>query len=129
MIRVSVLYPSREGARFDHAYYARSHMPLVEARLKGSGLLRYEIDRGIAGGAPGSPAPFAHAPLAFTPGRLDPGRRAPGSFSRALRRSRRRAKTLLRPAGKSSCQAASPGPTARVAAPGSIAGGGLCLDG
>ncbi len=58
MIRVSVLYPSREGARFDHTYYARTHMPLVEARLKESGLLRYEIDRGIAGGAPGTPAPF-----------------------------------------------------------------------
>ena len=27
MIRVSVLYPAKEGATFDHDYYARKHMP------------------------------------------------------------------------------------------------------
>ncbi len=61
MVRVSVLYPHRDGARFDHAYYAQKHMPMVGDRLKRFGLVRYEIDRGIAGGAPGAPAPFVAA--------------------------------------------------------------------
>jgi uncharacterized protein (TIGR02118 family) len=61
MIRVSVLCPHRDGAKFDHDYYARKHMPMVGDRLKPFGLLRYEIDRGIAGGAPGAPAPFVAA--------------------------------------------------------------------
>jgi uncharacterized protein (TIGR02118 family) len=61
MIRVSVLYPHNEGAKFDHAYYAQKHMPLVGSRLKGFGLIRYEIDKGVAGGSPGAPAPFMAA--------------------------------------------------------------------
>ena len=59
MIRVSVLYPTKEGGKFDHAYYAQKHMPLVKERIGKLGLVRLEIDRGIAGGAPGAPAPFA----------------------------------------------------------------------
>ena len=59
MIRVSVHYPSKGGAKFDHAYYAQKHMPLVRQRLGSLGLVRAEIDRGLAGGAPGSAEPFA----------------------------------------------------------------------
>jgi uncharacterized protein (TIGR02118 family) len=58
MVCISVFYPNAPGKRFDHAYYAQKHMPLVMDRLKSSGLIRFEIDRGLAGGAPGSPAPF-----------------------------------------------------------------------
>ncbi len=58
MIRVSVHYPSKAGAKFDHAYYAQKHMVLVRQRLGGLGLIRAEIDKGLAGGAPGSTAPF-----------------------------------------------------------------------
>ncbi|PYM33203.1 MAG: EthD family reductase [Candidatus Rokuibacteriota bacterium] len=58
MIRVSVHYPSKAGAKFDHAYYAQKHMVLVRQRLGGLGLIRAEIDKGLAGGAPGSAAPF-----------------------------------------------------------------------
>jgi uncharacterized protein (TIGR02118 family) len=61
MVRVSVLYPHRDGARFDHEYYARKHMVMVGERFKPFGLRRYEVDRGIAGGAPGAPAPFVAA--------------------------------------------------------------------
>jgi uncharacterized protein (TIGR02118 family) len=61
MIRVTVLYPQRDGLRFDHDYYVRKHMPMVGERLKPFGLVRYEIDRGIAGGAPGAPPPFVAA--------------------------------------------------------------------
>src|SRR6185436_17960568 len=55
MFKVSVLYPAAEGARFDHAYYAGTHMPLSGRLLQP---LYYEIDQGLAGGAPGAPAPF-----------------------------------------------------------------------
>ena len=57
MIKVSVLYPNTPGARFDHAYYRDKHMPLLKARM-GDTCLSYTIDKGLAGGAPGSPAPF-----------------------------------------------------------------------
>jgi uncharacterized protein (TIGR02118 family) len=58
MVCVSVFYPNDAGKKFDHDYYAAKHMPLVMDRLKSSGLIRYEIDRGVGGGAPGAPAPF-----------------------------------------------------------------------
>lgn len=53
MIKVSVLYPASEGARFDHDYYRTSHMDLVAERL-GDACIRYSVDKGISGGAPGS---------------------------------------------------------------------------
>jgi len=59
MVCISVLYPNASGKKFDHDYYAQKHMPLVMNRCKGSGLIRYEIDTGLAGGTPGSAAPFA----------------------------------------------------------------------
>jgi uncharacterized protein (TIGR02118 family) len=58
MVRVTVLYPNETGKRFDHAYYAGKHLPMVTERLKGFGMLRYEVDKGLAGGAPGAPPPF-----------------------------------------------------------------------
>ncbi len=58
MLCVSVLYPNQPGKKFDHDYYAARHMPMVQERLQSFGMQRYEIDRGLAGGAPGTPAPF-----------------------------------------------------------------------
>ena len=58
MIRVSVHYPGKPGAKFDHAYYKDKHIPMVKSRLGGLGLVRCEIDRGVSGGAPGSAAPY-----------------------------------------------------------------------
>jgi uncharacterized protein (TIGR02118 family) len=58
MVRISVLYPAGPGKRFDLDYYAKKHMALVRERLGGMGLVRIEVDKGVAGGAPGSPAPF-----------------------------------------------------------------------
>ncbi|PMR87504.1 EthD family reductase [Xanthomonas arboricola] len=57
MIKVSVMYPYREGARFDHAYYRDTHMPLVSARM-GTACLSYTVDKGISGGEPGSAPAF-----------------------------------------------------------------------
>ena len=65
MIRVSVLYPQKEGARFDWAYYTGTHVPMVGHRL-GAALKAVSIEQGLAGGAPGSPAAFvAIANLTF----------------------------------------------------------------
>ena len=65
MITVSVLYPNQDGASFDHDYYKDKHIPLVAERL-GSALKNVTVERGLAGGAPGAPAPFvAIAHLSF----------------------------------------------------------------
>lgn len=57
MIKVSVMYPNKAGARFDHEYYRDKHMPLVKARM-GDSCKYYTVDKGIAGGAPGAPATY-----------------------------------------------------------------------
>ena len=46
MIRLSVFYPTTEGATFDHDYYANSHVPLA---VKTWGLSSAEIDKGVNG--------------------------------------------------------------------------------
>jgi len=57
MIKVSVLYPNGEGKTFDMTYYAGKHVNLVGSLL-GNALKGATIESGLAGGAPGSPAPF-----------------------------------------------------------------------
>lgn len=51
MIKISVMYPHAPAARFDHAYYRDTHMPLVKRRM-GESCRYYSIDQGLAGGAP-----------------------------------------------------------------------------
>ena len=46
MIRLSVFYPSTEGATFDHDYYAQSHVPLA---MRTWGLDSAQIDKGVDG--------------------------------------------------------------------------------
>ena len=46
MIRLSVFYPSTEGATFDHDYYRNTHVPLA---IKTWGLDGAEIDKGVDG--------------------------------------------------------------------------------
>jgi uncharacterized protein (TIGR02118 family) len=57
MIKVSVMYPNTPGNRFDHAYYRDKHMPLVKARM-GENCKFYTVDKGLGGGAPGTPATY-----------------------------------------------------------------------
>jgi uncharacterized protein (TIGR02118 family) len=57
MIKVSVLYPNREGARFDMDYYCAKHMPMVQQTL-GAACKRVAVEQGIGGAAPGAPAAF-----------------------------------------------------------------------
>jgi uncharacterized protein (TIGR02118 family) len=46
MIRLSVLYPTTDGATFDHDYYRDSHVPLA---MKTWGLDTADIDKGVSG--------------------------------------------------------------------------------
>jgi len=57
MIKVSILYPAGEGKKFDMDYYTTKHIPMVKG-LFGSSLKLTTIEKGLAGSAPGSPAPF-----------------------------------------------------------------------
>jgi uncharacterized protein (TIGR02118 family) len=57
VIKVSVMYPNKPGARFDHGYYRDRHMPLVKARM-GESCRYYTVDKGLAGGTPGAAAPY-----------------------------------------------------------------------
>src|ERR1700743_3025715 len=57
MIKVTVLYPGGDGKKFDMDYYLTKHIPMVKS-LFGDALKLTAIDKGIAGGAPGAPAPF-----------------------------------------------------------------------
>jgi len=47
MIKVSVMYPSKPGVRFDHDYYRTKHLPLIKSRM-GAALKYYAIDKGLA---------------------------------------------------------------------------------
>ena len=60
MVKISVLYPNSEKAKFDMAYYCQTHMPLVK-RLLGSAIKGMSVDHGIGGMGPGSSAPFIAA--------------------------------------------------------------------
>jgi uncharacterized protein (TIGR02118 family) len=64
MVKVTILYPSKPGDRFDVDYYVNVHMPMAE-RLLGSAVKAISVEIGIGGGAPGAPAPYA-AIVGFT---------------------------------------------------------------
>ena len=66
MIKMSVYYPAAGGSKFDHDYYRTRHMPLIQQRL-GAACLRYEIEKGLAGGEPGSAPKFVAACHVYSP--------------------------------------------------------------
>ena len=53
MIKVSVLYPYKDGVGFDMTYYLNSHIPMVRAKL-GAACKGAAVEQGVAGGAPGT---------------------------------------------------------------------------
>jgi uncharacterized protein (TIGR02118 family) len=57
MVKVSVMYPRQDGARFDFQYYRINHMELVKKRLTPYGLVKTGVERGVSGGAD-LPAPY-----------------------------------------------------------------------
>src|SRR5207245_341704 len=58
MVRISIMYPATPGSRFDWDYYLGPHLDLAAKLLNSRGLVRTEIDRGVAGLPPGAPAPY-----------------------------------------------------------------------
>ena len=57
MIKVSVLFPNREGGTFDMTYYLNKHVPMVRQKL--GGVLRgLSVEQGLRGREPGSPPAF-----------------------------------------------------------------------
>ena len=58
MIKVSVLYPNKEGTHFNLDYYRDKHMQMVKDGLKPLGLLTTGIEKGLGGIEPGQPAPY-----------------------------------------------------------------------
>jgi uncharacterized protein (TIGR02118 family) len=57
LIKVCVMYPFAEGKTFNMEYYEMKHMPMVAGYL-GSNLVKYTIEKGIAGGNPNQPLPY-----------------------------------------------------------------------
>jgi uncharacterized protein (TIGR02118 family) len=57
MIKVSVLYPNNQGAKFDIDYYCNKHIPMVQQKL-GAACKTVAVEQGIAGATPGSPPTF-----------------------------------------------------------------------
>ena len=57
MLVVTVMYPNREDATFDHDYYATTHMKLVDRLWRPMGLSQAQVLRGITG-ADGKPPPY-----------------------------------------------------------------------
>jgi uncharacterized protein (TIGR02118 family) len=53
----TVLYPAREGAKFDQAYYETVHVPLVKEAFTPTGLTGVQVLKGVPG-PDGAPAPY-----------------------------------------------------------------------
>ncbi|BBL72459.1 EthD family reductase [Methylogaea oryzae] len=60
MIKVSMLYPNKEGGRFDVDYYLGHHVPLSVSRF-GAALKGYSVEQGINAGLSGSRPPYLFA--------------------------------------------------------------------
>jgi uncharacterized protein (TIGR02118 family) len=58
MVHIAILYPNQPGKKFDMDYYLSKHMPFVRQKLDPLGLLKVEVDKGVATMQPGAPAPF-----------------------------------------------------------------------
>ena len=63
MIKVTVLYPNTPGARFDHDYYEKVHIPM-SIELLGPAVKSVLVERGLDVGAPW-PAPAYRAICSF----------------------------------------------------------------
>jgi uncharacterized protein (TIGR02118 family) len=55
MVKISILYPNKPGARFDFSYYTQTHMPRsIELLSAHPGFRGVSVERGVGGPAPGS---------------------------------------------------------------------------
>ena len=59
MVTVSILYPRKNGSRFDMEYYLNRHMPLsIDLLSAHPGFNGVWVERGVAGATPGAEAPY-----------------------------------------------------------------------
>ncbi|MCF2442404.1 EthD family reductase [Dyadobacter sp. CY345] len=58
MFKITVVYPRAAEDDFNIGYYIDSHTPLVKELLGPYGLVKVDIEVGIAGAAPGSEPPY-----------------------------------------------------------------------
>lgn len=59
MVKISILYPNNEGARFDLRYYIDKHMPVSIGLLSAHpGFRGISVEHGLAGGIPGTEAAY-----------------------------------------------------------------------
>jgi uncharacterized protein (TIGR02118 family) len=65
MVRIIVLYPQSDGNWFNMEYYKKNHIPLAKKLLDPFGLIRFELDAGLAG-IDGQAPYFAIALLTFS---------------------------------------------------------------
>lgn len=57
MVKLSVMYPHKEGSKFDLDYYLTKHLDLVKAKW-GSLIKDAYVTKGLGGGAPGEPPTY-----------------------------------------------------------------------
>lgn len=59
MIKISILYPNNNGARFDLRYYIDKHMPMsIELLGAHAGFRGVSVEHGLGGGIPGTEAAY-----------------------------------------------------------------------
>src|SRR4051812_16406971 len=58
MITIDLLYPNKDGAKFDMNYYLTSHIPMIK-RVLGGALKGTIVEQGLGGAAPGTKADFS----------------------------------------------------------------------
>ncbi len=63
-LSLQVIYPVGEDTHFDHAYYATTHMPLVDEHM-GKHIERVLVTKGLAGGPDRPPGTYAVATMVF----------------------------------------------------------------
>ena len=58
-VRISILYPNKQGSRCDFKYYIEKHMPTSINLLSAQpGFKGVSVERGVGGGAPGAAPTF-----------------------------------------------------------------------
>jgi uncharacterized protein (TIGR02118 family) len=58
VIIFTVMYPNKPGCHFDMDYYTEKHLGLVKDAA-GDAVKGVSVEKGLSGGAPGSPATYA----------------------------------------------------------------------
>lgn len=57
MVVLTVMYPAKDGGRFDADYYSATHIPLVKEAFTSTGLTSVQVLQGLSAGD-GGKAPF-----------------------------------------------------------------------